>query len=309
VSKHGDSLLAPDAVVAVRERLLPVATLVTPNLYEVSQLTGVKVDSEADLPRAAEAVLALGPAAVLVKGGHLDGDAVDLLLDRDRRDPHVPVGAAGQPAHPRHRLHAGQRGRVPARARRPAAGRGGRGEGVRHRGDRARLPARRRDRPGRPRPGGGGEHRGHPGPAGRPDALELIELVQGEYVIRYGGRDEAPIDVAEFLPPQGLFLVATLDGARPAAAAGANLGDGRAEIKRMFTAPSYRNRGVARARAGRAGAHRRPRPGSTSWCWRPGPCSRRRSRCTSRAATARSTGFGYYAGRPLSRSYGKRVAP
>ena len=80
VSKHGDSLLAPDAVVAVRERLLPVATLVTPNLYEVNQLTGVKVDSEADLPRAAEAVLALGPAAVLVKGGHLDGDAVDLLL-------------------------------------------------------------------------------------------------------------------------------------------------------------------------------------------------------------------------------------
>ena len=80
VSKHGDSLLAPDAVAAVRERLLPVATLVTPNLYEVNQLTGVKVDSEADLLRAAEAVLALGPAAVLVKGGHLDGDAVDLLL-------------------------------------------------------------------------------------------------------------------------------------------------------------------------------------------------------------------------------------
>ena len=83
VSKHGDSLLAPDAVAAVRERLLPVATLVTPNLYEVNQLTGVKVDSEADLLRAAEAVLALGPAAVLVKGGHLDGDAVDLLLTRD----------------------------------------------------------------------------------------------------------------------------------------------------------------------------------------------------------------------------------
>jgi hydroxymethylpyrimidine/phosphomethylpyrimidine kinase len=80
VSKHGDSLLAPDAVVAVRERLLPVATLVTPNLYEVNQLTGVKVDSEADLPRAAQAVLALGPGAVLVKGGHLGGDAVDLLL-------------------------------------------------------------------------------------------------------------------------------------------------------------------------------------------------------------------------------------
>jgi hydroxymethylpyrimidine/phosphomethylpyrimidine kinase len=83
VSKHGDALLAPDAVAAVRERLLPIATLVTPNLYEVNQLTGVKVSTEHDLPQAAEAVLALGPAAVLVKGGHLDGDAVDLLLTRD----------------------------------------------------------------------------------------------------------------------------------------------------------------------------------------------------------------------------------
>jgi hydroxymethylpyrimidine/phosphomethylpyrimidine kinase len=83
VSKHGDPLLAPDAVAAVRDRLLPVATLVTPNLYEVGQLTGVKVTTEADLAEAAEAVLALGPAAVLVKGGHLAGDAVDLLLTRD----------------------------------------------------------------------------------------------------------------------------------------------------------------------------------------------------------------------------------
>src|SRR5215207_7339672 len=64
VSKHGDALLAADAVAAVRDRLLPVATLVTPNLYEVSQLTGVKVTSEDDLPGAAEAVLALGPQPV-----------------------------------------------------------------------------------------------------------------------------------------------------------------------------------------------------------------------------------------------------
>jgi hydroxymethylpyrimidine/phosphomethylpyrimidine kinase len=83
VSKHGDALLAPDAVSAVRDRLLPVATLVTPNLYEVNQLTGVKVETEAGLREAAEAVLALGPAAVLVKGGHLPGEAVDLLLTRD----------------------------------------------------------------------------------------------------------------------------------------------------------------------------------------------------------------------------------
>jgi hydroxymethylpyrimidine/phosphomethylpyrimidine kinase len=81
VSKHGDSLLASDAVSAIRERMLPLSTVVTPNLYEVAQLTGVKVEDESGLPRAADAVLALGPQWVLVKGGHLPGDAVDLLSD------------------------------------------------------------------------------------------------------------------------------------------------------------------------------------------------------------------------------------
>ena len=81
VSKHGDSLLAPDAVDAVKNELLPAATVVTPNLYEVAQLTGVKVDDEKQLRKAAESVHALGPRWVLVKGGHLPGDAVDLLFD------------------------------------------------------------------------------------------------------------------------------------------------------------------------------------------------------------------------------------
>lgn len=81
VSKHGDSLLAPNALDAVRDELLPAATVVTPNLFEVAQLTGVKVDDESGLRRAAEAVHALGPRWVLVKGGHLPGEAVDLLFD------------------------------------------------------------------------------------------------------------------------------------------------------------------------------------------------------------------------------------
>ena len=83
VSKHGDPLLAPEALEVVRTALLPKATVATPNLDEVAQLTGVRAETEADLPRAAEAVLAHGPRWVLVKGGHLkDGDtAVDLLTD------------------------------------------------------------------------------------------------------------------------------------------------------------------------------------------------------------------------------------
>ena len=84
VSKHGDSLLANDALTTLKERLLPLATLVTPNLYEVTQLTGVVVRSEADLSKAAAAIAELGPPWVLVKGGHLDGDAVDLLSDGQR---------------------------------------------------------------------------------------------------------------------------------------------------------------------------------------------------------------------------------
>ena len=81
VSKHGDPLLAASALEAMRERLLPVATVATPNLDEVAQLTGVRVGSEAGLREAAAAVLSYGPQWVLIKGGHLPGDAVDLLTD------------------------------------------------------------------------------------------------------------------------------------------------------------------------------------------------------------------------------------
>ena len=82
VSKHGDPLLDPAALDAVRTRMLPLATLVTPNLHEAAELAGVAVADETDLLRAAQAVLELGPRAVLVKGGHLAGaESVDLLWD------------------------------------------------------------------------------------------------------------------------------------------------------------------------------------------------------------------------------------
>jgi hydroxymethylpyrimidine/phosphomethylpyrimidine kinase len=82
-SKHGDPLLAEDAIDALRAEILPLAEVVTPNLGEVELLTGVRVSRVEQLAEAAEAVLALGPRWVLVKGGHLPGnaDAVDLLSD------------------------------------------------------------------------------------------------------------------------------------------------------------------------------------------------------------------------------------
>lgn len=83
VSKHGDPLLAVCALDSVRTKLLPNATVATPNLDEVAQLTGVEVREEADMRRAADAVLGFGPRWALIKGGHLAGDAVDLLTDGD----------------------------------------------------------------------------------------------------------------------------------------------------------------------------------------------------------------------------------
>lgn len=82
-SKHGDPLLRADALDALRTELLPLAEVVTPNTGEVALLTGVEVRELGDLRAGAEAVKALGPRWVLVKGGHLadNPDAVDLLFD------------------------------------------------------------------------------------------------------------------------------------------------------------------------------------------------------------------------------------
>jgi hydroxymethylpyrimidine/phosphomethylpyrimidine kinase len=79
VSKHGDSLLSPGALEALRTRLLPLATVVTPNLLEAGLLTGREVADEAGMLAAAAQISSLGPRWVLVKGGHLAGSPVDLL--------------------------------------------------------------------------------------------------------------------------------------------------------------------------------------------------------------------------------------
>ena len=79
-SKHGGALLSWDAVAVLKRRLLPHAFLVTPNLEEAELLTGREVRDLASMKWAAEALRALGPRAVLVKGGHLNGCPTDVLL-------------------------------------------------------------------------------------------------------------------------------------------------------------------------------------------------------------------------------------
>jgi hydroxymethylpyrimidine/phosphomethylpyrimidine kinase len=80
VSKHGNELASSEARGAMRDLIVPLATLITPNLAEASALAGVDVVSRRDMEDAAERIMALGAGAVLVKGGHLDGATSDDLL-------------------------------------------------------------------------------------------------------------------------------------------------------------------------------------------------------------------------------------
>jgi len=81
VSKHGHRLLSAGAEDALLNRLLPAAELVTPNLLEAEALTGITVRTAADMCEAARRLHLRGARAVLVKGGHLEGDALDVLYD------------------------------------------------------------------------------------------------------------------------------------------------------------------------------------------------------------------------------------
>jgi hydroxymethylpyrimidine/phosphomethylpyrimidine kinase len=87
VSTSGATLLEPSALDALRGALLPLATLVTPNLPESAELAGVPVASREDMRRVGERLLDLGARAVLVKGGHLeDAGADDLFVDGAREE-------------------------------------------------------------------------------------------------------------------------------------------------------------------------------------------------------------------------------
>jgi hydroxymethylpyrimidine/phosphomethylpyrimidine kinase len=83
VAKGGDALLQPEARDALIEQLLPLAYVVTPNHHEAQVLTGLEIQTVEDMCRAAEAIYAMGPKNVVVKGGHLPvvEAAIDVLYD------------------------------------------------------------------------------------------------------------------------------------------------------------------------------------------------------------------------------------
>jgi GNAT superfamily N-acetyltransferase len=79
-----------------------------------------------------------------------------------------------------------------------------------------------------------------------PVAQDLVEQVQQEYVERYGGRDAAAVEPAEFEPPAGLFLVAEVDGEPVGCGAWRVVGPGTVEVKRVYVPWAHRRRGIAR---------------------------------------------------------------
>jgi GNAT superfamily N-acetyltransferase len=80
-----------------------------------------------------------------------------------------------------------------------------------------------------------------------PDAAALIDELQQEYVVRYGGQDATPVAPEQFAPPLGLFLVGYLEGEPVVCGGWRSHGDGVAELKRMYVPPRFRGRGLARA--------------------------------------------------------------
>jgi hydroxymethylpyrimidine/phosphomethylpyrimidine kinase len=93
VATSGDMLLEPDAVDALRRELLPLADVITPNLAEAARLLGgAQATNVAEMETQARALLALGPKAVLIKGGHGAGaEAVDVLVRRDAEPMHLAL--------------------------------------------------------------------------------------------------------------------------------------------------------------------------------------------------------------------------
>lgn len=81
ISKSGYSLLKEGAKDALKKLLIPIADVVTPNIPEAEELTGVKITTLDDMKEAAKRIIDMGAKSVVVKGGHLTGDATDVFYD------------------------------------------------------------------------------------------------------------------------------------------------------------------------------------------------------------------------------------
>jgi GNAT superfamily N-acetyltransferase len=145
---------------------------------------------------------------------------------------------------------------------------------------------------------------------GDPDALRLVEDVQAEYVVRYGSRDETPLDPLMFEPPAGSFFVG-YDGDVPVATGAWRrseveaFGTSRtAEIKRMYVVSSARGRGLARAVLAHLEETARG-AGIEAMVLETGLRQPEAIALYESSGYVRVPGFGYYRDAPLSRCFGK----
>lgn len=83
ISKSGYYLLKAEAKKSLIEELIPMAYIITPNTLEAEEISGMKIETVDDMREVGEKILELGPEYVLMKGGHLEGDAVDVLIGKD----------------------------------------------------------------------------------------------------------------------------------------------------------------------------------------------------------------------------------
>lgn len=83
ISKSGYSLLRKEAKENLIKHLIPMAYIITPNVPEAEEITGMKINTLDDMIKAGKMILEMGPKHVLMKGGHLEGDAIDILMGRD----------------------------------------------------------------------------------------------------------------------------------------------------------------------------------------------------------------------------------
>jgi GNAT superfamily N-acetyltransferase len=139
-----------------------------------------------------------------------------------------------------------------------------------------------------------------------PVAQQLIAAVQAEYVVRYGGPDETPVDGQEFVSPGGLFLVGYLDGQPVATGAFRRHADGELEIKRMYVVPEARGRGLSRVMLAALEDRARAR-GASRVVLETGHRQPEAISLYESSGYERIPGFGHYACEPLSVSFAKRL--
>ncbi len=141
-------------------------------------------------------------------------------------------------------------------------------------------------------------------PLDAPESLDLVDAVQQEYVVRYGGPGVTELAAAEFAPPQGIFMIGR-DAGQPVACGGVRLVEpGVGELKRMYVVPTARRRGVARALLHRLEAEAR-NLGATRLRLETGLHQPEALALYASAGYEDAEPFGHYAGAPLARHLAK----